>query len=77
MRYVTTFCSAVLLLALSSFAQSKVEMDDVWHHPFETDFASAEALACISAQQRFILQEAMTIKLLSTLEVQKVAAQRI
>jgi len=39
MRHVVACCSAVLLLALSAFAQSKVEVDDLSHHAFKTDFA--------------------------------------
>jgi hypothetical protein len=44
MRYMTAFFSAVLLLALSCFAQSRVEINDLSHHPFETDFPSGGSL---------------------------------
>ena len=45
MRYMIGFWSAVLLLALSGFAQSKVEIDDLSHHPFETEFPSGGNLS--------------------------------
>jgi hypothetical protein len=45
MRFVIAFCSAVLLLAVSGFAQSKVEGDDLSHHPFEIDFPSGGQLS--------------------------------
>jgi len=45
MRYVVGCCSAVLLLALSGFAQSKVQIDDLSHHAFETDFPSGGNLS--------------------------------
>jgi hypothetical protein len=40
MRYAIAFLSAVLLLTAPSFAQNKIEVDDVSHHPFEADFPS-------------------------------------
>ncbi len=45
MRYMIGFCSAVLLLAMSGFAQSKVEIGDLSHHPFETEFPSGGNLS--------------------------------
>jgi hypothetical protein len=38
MRYAIAFFSAILLLAVAGFAQSKVEVDDLSHHPFDVDF---------------------------------------
>lgn len=40
MRYAIAFFSAVLLVTTPSFAQNKIEVDDVSHHPFEADFPS-------------------------------------
>ena len=46
MRYATVraavmaMVSAMLLLGAASFAQNKIEVDDVSHHPFEMDFPS-------------------------------------
>ena len=44
MRCGGVLLSAVLLLAVPSFAQSKIEVDDLAHHPFETDFPSSGQL---------------------------------
>jgi hypothetical protein len=44
-RYAIAFFSAFLLLAVPGFAQSKVEVDDLSHHPFETDFPSGGQLS--------------------------------
>jgi hypothetical protein len=45
MRYVIGFFTAVLLLALPGFAQSKVEIGDLSHHGFETDFPSGGSVS--------------------------------
>lgn len=38
MRFATAFLSAVLLLTTAGFAQNKIEVDDISHHPFAADF---------------------------------------
>lgn len=40
MRYAIVFLSAVLLLTTAGFAQNKIDVDDISHHPFTTDFPS-------------------------------------
>jgi hypothetical protein len=40
MRYATAFLSAILLLTTAGFAQSEIEVDDISHHPFQTDFSA-------------------------------------
>jgi len=45
MRFAIAFLSAVFLLAIPAVAQSKVEVDDLAHHPFETDFPSGGQLS--------------------------------
>lgn len=40
MRCAIAFLSCVLLAAVPSLAQNKVEVDDVSHHPFAADFPS-------------------------------------
>lgn len=44
MRYTIVFFSALLSLVVPGFAQSKVEVDDLSHHSFETDFPSGGSL---------------------------------
>lgn len=44
MRYRAAFLSAALLIATAAIAQNKIEVDDVSHHPFETDFPSGGEL---------------------------------
>jgi hypothetical protein len=44
MRYAIAFLSAVFCLAFPGFAQSKIEADDLAHHPFEVDFPSGGQL---------------------------------
>jgi hypothetical protein len=44
MRYAITFLLAVLLLALPVVAEKKVQVDDLSHHPFATDFPSGGQL---------------------------------
>jgi hypothetical protein len=43
-RRAIAFLSAAFFLAIPSFAQNKVEIEDLAHHPFETDFPSAGQL---------------------------------
>jgi hypothetical protein len=38
MRCASAFLSAVVFLAIPCFAQGKIEVADLAHHPFETDF---------------------------------------
>jgi hypothetical protein len=45
MRYVAGFCSAVLFLALTGFAQTRITVNDLSHHSFETDFPSGGNLS--------------------------------
>ena len=45
MRFATAFLSAVFLLSIPAVAQSKIEVDDLAHHPFETDFPSGGQLS--------------------------------
>ena len=40
MRCAIAFFSAVFFLAVTSFAQSRIEVRDLAHHPFDADFAS-------------------------------------
>jgi hypothetical protein len=40
MRSTMTFLSAVFFLATTSFAQSRIAVEDLAHHPFEVDFSS-------------------------------------
>src|SRR6266436_1346055 len=40
MRCTMAFLSAVFLLATTSFAQSRIAVEDLAHHPFEADFFS-------------------------------------
>jgi hypothetical protein len=40
MRSTMTFLSAVFFLATTSFAQSRIAVEDLAHHPFEADFSS-------------------------------------
>jgi hypothetical protein len=40
MRSIMTFLSAVFFLATASFAQSRIAVEDLAHHPFEADFSS-------------------------------------
>lgn len=44
MRYAAAFLSALLLVATAAIAQNKVEVDDISHHPFVTDFPSGGEL---------------------------------
>lgn len=44
MRYAVAFLSAVFFLAVAAFAQNKIEVDDLAHHPFETGFPSGGQL---------------------------------
>lgn len=39
MRYATAFLS-ILLVTAAAFAQNKIEVDDISHHPFAADFPS-------------------------------------
>jgi hypothetical protein len=45
MRYAIAFLSAVLFLAIPAPAQSKIEVNDLAHHPFEADFPSGGQLS--------------------------------
>jgi hypothetical protein len=45
MRYSMTLLSVFVLLAIPALAQSKVEVNDLSHHPFEADFPSGEQLS--------------------------------
>jgi hypothetical protein len=40
MRSTMTFLSAAFFLATTSFAQSRIAVEDLAHHPFEADFSS-------------------------------------
>jgi len=40
MRCIVVFVSAVFFLAITSFAQSKIEVEDLAHHPLDTEFSS-------------------------------------
>jgi len=40
MRCIVAFVSAVFFLAITSFAQSKIEVEDLAHHPLDTEFSS-------------------------------------
>jgi hypothetical protein len=40
MRCITAFLSAVFFLATTTFAQSRIAVDDLAHHPFEAAFSS-------------------------------------
>jgi hypothetical protein len=40
MRCTMAFLSAVFFLATTSFAQSRIAVEDLAHHPFEADFSS-------------------------------------
>jgi hypothetical protein len=40
MRCIMAFVSAFLFLAITSFAQSKIEVEDLAHHPFDAEFSS-------------------------------------
>jgi hypothetical protein len=40
MRSTMMFLSAVFFLATTSFAQSRIALEDLAHHPFEVDFSS-------------------------------------
>src|SRR5260370_26576448 len=40
MRCTLAFLSAVFFLATTSFAQSRIAVEDLAHHPFETDFSA-------------------------------------
>lgn len=44
MHHAIAFLSALFFLAIPSFAQSKIEIEDLAHHPFETDFPSGGQL---------------------------------
>lgn len=44
MRYAVAMLSGVLLVAGQSYAQNKVEVADLAHHPIEADFASGGRL---------------------------------
>jgi hypothetical protein len=45
MRFAIALLSGVILLAAPGFAQTKVESDDIAHHPFETDFPAGGQLS--------------------------------
>src|SRR5580704_12167021 len=40
MRSIMTFLSAVFFLAPATFAQNKIAVEDLAHHPFEADCSS-------------------------------------
>lgn len=40
MRFAMAFISAICFLAVTSFAQSRIEVRDLAHHPFDADFPS-------------------------------------
>jgi len=44
MRYAIALLSATVLFAVTCFAQNKIEVDDLSHHPFETNFPSGGQL---------------------------------
>ena len=44
MRYAIALVFAVFLLAIPGFAQKKIEVEDIAHHPFEAEFASGGQL---------------------------------
>lgn len=44
MRYAVALFSAVLLLPIPNFAQDKVDIEDLAHHPLESDFPSGGVL---------------------------------
>jgi hypothetical protein len=45
MRYATAFLFAAFFVVIPSIAQSKIEVDDLAHHPFEADFPSGGQLS--------------------------------
>jgi hypothetical protein len=45
MRYAIVFVCAALFVAIPGFAQGKLEVDDLAHHPFEADFVSGGQLS--------------------------------
>ncbi len=40
MRCIVVFVSAVFFLAITSFAQNRIEVEDLAHHPFDAEFSS-------------------------------------
>lgn len=44
MRYAVAFACAVFFVAIPGFAQGKIQVDDLAHHPFEADFPSGGQL---------------------------------
>jgi hypothetical protein len=40
MRFTVAFVSAIFFLAIASFAQRKIEVEDLAHHPFDAEFPS-------------------------------------